>query len=136
LEPLIPTNRSNHLLDTNAVIDLLAKNTAMVKLSNELENVSVPVFVIAELFFGAEKSARIAANKAEVESFLIDRKVIGCKVETARWYGKVAITLRVKGRPIPINDMWIAALALQYNAILVTRDAHFAQVDDLKTYSW
>jgi tRNA(fMet)-specific endonuclease VapC len=54
----------------------------------------------------------------------------------ARFYGRVSHQLRVKGRPIPQNDIWIAALAIQHNLTVLTRDSHFAEVDGLATQSW
>lgn len=46
------------------------------------------------------------------------------------------IKLRLKGRPLPENDVWIAALAMQYALTLVTRDAHFQEVENLQTVAW
>lgn len=57
-------------------------------------------------------------------------------MNTARQYGEIKNKLRKKGRPLPENDIWIAALALQYDLILVTRDQHFDEIDNLKLVSW
>jgi tRNA(fMet)-specific endonuclease VapC len=57
-------------------------------------------------------------------------------LETARQYGEVKNRLRLKGRPLPENDVWIAALALQHDLILVTRDAHFQEVENLQPVAW
>jgi tRNA(fMet)-specific endonuclease VapC len=51
-------------------------------------------------------------------------------------YGRIAQQLRRKGRPIPQNDIWIAATALQYDLTLVTRDEHFKQVEGLALETW
>ncbi|MEA5574914.1 PIN domain-containing protein [Anabaena sp. UHCC 0451] len=59
-----------------------------------------------------------------------------CNIETSRKYGEIKNQLRLKGRPLPENDIWIAAISLQYNLILVTRDAHFQEVENLQTVSW
>jgi tRNA(fMet)-specific endonuclease VapC len=55
---------------------------------------------------------------------------------TAKHYAQIRHVLRVKGRPIPENDIWIAAVAIQYGLILLTRDAHFQAVDGLSLKSW
>jgi len=55
---------------------------------------------------------------------------------TAQQYGESKNALRAKGRPIPENDLWIAALALQYDLTLATRDDHFGQIDGLSTIKW
>ncbi|MEH2327702.1 PIN domain-containing protein [Nostoc sp.] len=44
--------------------------------------------------------------------------------------------MRLKGRPLPENDIWIASVAIQYNLIFVTRDAHFQEVENLQTEAW
>ena len=51
-------------------------------------------------------------------------------------YGQIKNNLRAKGRPIPENDIWIAALAKQYGLTLVTRDGHFGEVDGLAIEAW
>ena len=53
-----------------------------------------------------------------------------------RGYGEIKNALRIKGRPLPENDIWIAALARQHDLMLVTRDTHFEQIDDLNVTSW
>ena len=56
--------------------------------------------------------------------------------KTAREYGQIRLGLQVKGRPIPANDIWIAATALQHGLTLITRDAHFTEVDSLTIQAW
>jgi tRNA(fMet)-specific endonuclease VapC len=55
---------------------------------------------------------------------------------TAVIYGRIQSDLRRRGRPIPTNDVWIAALAIQHGYTLVTRDNHFQEVDGLNAISW
>jgi tRNA(fMet)-specific endonuclease VapC len=62
--------------------------------------------------------------------------VLGCELETARRYGEIKNALRLKGRPIPENDMWIAAIALQHGLQLATRDAHFREIENLPSVMW
>ena len=56
--------------------------------------------------------------------------------ETARQYGEIKESLRAKGRPIPENDIWIAAIAFQYQLSLVTRDQHFSEIKGLAIKTW
>jgi tRNA(fMet)-specific endonuclease VapC len=56
--------------------------------------------------------------------------------ETADQYGQIRLRLKAKGRPIPENDIWIAATALRYGLALVTRDDHFQEVDNLNLVRW
>ncbi|HID51436.1 MAG TPA: type II toxin-antitoxin system VapC family toxin [Anaerolineae bacterium] len=62
--------------------------------------------------------------------------MLSCDIGTAHVYGKVKDNLRKKGRPIPENDVWIAALAIEHNLTLATRDAHFAEIEKLETEAW
>lgn len=123
-----------HLLDTNAAIAFLKGDPAVLKFAQT--NLIVPSIVIGELYLGAEKSARVTENLQRVDEFASQRVILGCDVETARWYGRVAYQVRRKGRPIPQNDIWIAAIALQHNLTLLTRDAHFNEVDGLAIAGW
>jgi tRNA(fMet)-specific endonuclease VapC len=124
------------LLDTNIVIALFA-NEAIVKNNlSQASEVFIPSFVIGELCYGARKSGRVQVNLAKVDELVANSTVLGCDAETARQYGEVKNKLRLKGRPLPENDVWIAALARQHDLILVTRDAHFQEVENLQTVAW
>jgi tRNA(fMet)-specific endonuclease VapC len=92
--------------------------------------------VLGELYFGAEKSGRVEANIKRIDEFVSDQFVLNCDRETARWYGRIEFRLRDKGRPIRQNDTWIAAIAMQYSLTVLTRDAHFDEVDGLALASW
>jgi tRNA(fMet)-specific endonuclease VapC len=59
-----------------------------------------------------------------------------CDLPVAREYGRLKQVLRTKGRPLPENDIWIAAVALVHELVRVTRDGHFLEVDELLTASW
>jgi tRNA(fMet)-specific endonuclease VapC len=59
-----------------------------------------------------------------------------CDRATARQYARISHQLRKKGRPIPQNDLWIAALAVQHHQTVLTRDAHFNHIDGLLIKSW
>ncbi len=92
--------------------------------------------VLGELYFGANKSARISENLRRIEEFIADYLLLGCDKGTAEIYGRVKNQLRSKGRPIPENDIWIAAQAIQHGLTLVTRDEHFKKVDGLTLKAW
>ncbi len=92
--------------------------------------------VLGELYFGARKSAHAAANLARIEQFAASVQVLSCDADTAELYGKIRDQLRSKGRPIPENDIWIAAVALQHGMPLATRDDHFNEVDGLRIENW
>jgi len=73
---------------------------------------------------------------ARIDEFALSSSVLGCDTDTAREYGTIKDMLRTKGRPIPENDIWIAAIGRQYGLILVTQDTHFEEIEGLKVETW
>ena len=124
------------LLDTNIAIALFAKDSSVMDRLQEAESVSIPSIVLGELFFGAYKSTHVDENVARVSEFASASAVLACDTTTGRHYGQIKSRLRTKGQPIPENDIWIAALARQYDLTLVSRDVHFAEVENLKVEAW
>ncbi len=124
------------LLDTNITIALFGKDSSVLDRLQEAESVFVPSIVLGDLFFGAYKSTHVEENVERVNEFAIASAVISCDTGTARHYGQIKSGLRTKGRPIPENDIWIAAIARQYDLTLVSRDVHFGEVEDLKVEAW
>jgi tRNA(fMet)-specific endonuclease VapC len=125
-----------YLLDTNIIIALFADEVAV---RNSLENadeVFISSIAIGELCYGAVKSVRSQENLERIHQLVANSTVLGCDVKTARYYGEVRNQLRLKGRPIPENDIWIAAISLQHHLTLVTRDAHFQEIDNLPIVVW
>src|SRR5271165_2663794 len=109
------------LLDTNVVIAIFNRDKTVSQFISESE-VFVSSTVLGELHYGALKSAQAASNQARIEEFAESVLVLNCDSATARHYGEIKDRLRSKGRPIPENDIWIAAAAIQYGLPLATRD--------------
>jgi tRNA(fMet)-specific endonuclease VapC len=124
------------LLDTNPVIAIFAEDPGILFRIAEAEEVFVPSIVLGELYFGAYKSARVTENVARVAEFAAGNRIVECDASTARNFGQIKDDLRRKGRMIPENDIWIAALARQHDLTLVSRDAHFHEVEGLVVASW
>jgi tRNA(fMet)-specific endonuclease VapC len=124
------------LLDTNIVIALFAGEATVKDNLAQASEVFIPSVVIGELCYGARRSGRIEVNLARVDELVASSTILVCDADTARHYGEVKNKLRLKGRPLPENDVWIAALALQHDLILITRDAHFQEVENLQTVGW
>lgn len=125
-----------YLLDTNIVIALFAKNAHVENRLKKAAEVFIPAVVIGELFFGAFKSGQLKANTARIEEFAANSTVLGCGIETGKEYGHIKNLLLKKGCPIPENDIWIAAIAIEHGLILVSRDEHFKKIDGLKREVW
>ena len=124
------------LLDTNILIALLAEEPAVVRGVEEAEAVHVPAIALGELYYGARKSGRAAANVDRVAKLAAASSVLACDAATAAIYGEIKAALRAKGTPIPENDLWIAALAKQHNVTLASRDEHFDVVPGLVRQAW
>ncbi len=103
---------------------------------DQAPEVFIPAVAAGELFFGAAKSGRPSENTARVERFAAGRSIVPCDLDVAREYGLLKQRLKEKGRPIPENDIWIAATAKRHGMILVTRDRHFQDIEDLETEDW
>ena len=90
--------------------------------------------VLGELIGGFAAGTREAANRRGLSQFLDSPRVsiLDVTVQTADAYAQVWLGLRRKGQPIPANDLWIAASALEHGAVLLTLDGHFRQVDGLR----
>jgi tRNA(fMet)-specific endonuclease VapC len=126
----------SYLLDTNIVVALIAGEPAVVQHTEQASRVYLPSIVIGELFYGAHRSGRVAENIDRLERFVASRVILACDASTARHYGQIKQSLRVKGRPIPENDIWIAAIARQFNVTLVSRDGHFFDIDGIAVERW
>lgn len=125
-----------YLLDTNIIIALFNGDPeveARLQASSEIFLSSV---VLGELYYGAANSGRLKTNMARVEEFATSCPLVGIDGSTALAYGTVKTRLRKIGRPIPENDLWIAACALQHDLVLVTRDGHFEDIEGLQLESW
>ncbi len=124
------------LLDTNIVIALLQGEAAVLSNLDRAAEVFVPAVALGELFFGAAKSGRPDENAANVERFAAGSTVVVCDLDVAREYGLIKQRLKERGRPLPENDIWIAATATAHQMVLVTRDRHFVEVEHLRTADW
>ena len=125
-----------YLLDTNIVIAIFADEMIVQERRQSADKVFLPSPAIGELYYGARKSDRPTENLAKINEIVQQIRIIPCNLGTARWYGIIKDQLRRKGRLIPDNDIWIAAVAMQRGLILVTRDVHFDEVESLQTERW
>jgi tRNA(fMet)-specific endonuclease VapC len=124
------------LLDTNIVIALFAGEAAVQQRLTESGEVFVPCIVLGELYYGARKSTRVTENLARIDEFVAGSTVLPSDTTTAQQYGDIKNTLRAKGRPIPENDIWIAAIATQSQLTSVARDGRSHEVDGLQVEVW
>ena len=97
------------------------------------EQVFLSAVVVGELLYGFRKGLRTEQNIRELYAFLDSPYVtfVPVSLVTADRYARITTSLRAKGRPIPSNDIWIAAHAMETGADLVSSDQHFEEVDGL-----
>ncbi len=100
------------------------------------EEVFVPSIAIGELFYGAYQSRQVERNLETIRMFVQANTILVADAQTAGVYGQIKNRLRERGRPIPENDIWIAATALQHQLELAARDTHFAEVEGLPLQVW
>jgi tRNA(fMet)-specific endonuclease VapC len=118
------------MLDTSAYAGLMKGDTSVVRVLSHSSSVFVPAIVLGELQSGFRRGTRYAENAELLERFLSKPSVRIAPIshETAVHYGQLDQFLREKGRPIPRNDVWIAASALENGCRLLTLDAHFREI--------
>lgn len=122
------------LLETNRYGDLVAQDLAVVARVQQASEVWLSLITVGELLAGFAHGSRQQANEQQLQQLLALQGVGLLLLDhgTARRYAEVSAHLRRQGTPIPTNDIWIAAQALQHQLTLDTRDGHFHQVPGLK----
>jgi tRNA(fMet)-specific endonuclease VapC len=121
------------LIDTNAYTKLCAGNERVLDALAVAETVYLSVIVLGELHAGFRGGANESANRKRLGTFLAKDsvRVLLADTESAEIFGEVKYRLKTAGTPIPINDVWIAAHAMQTGSFLVTFDKHFRNVSGL-----
>ena len=120
-------------LDTNRYRDLADGEEEVVRLLEEAESVHLPFVVLGELRAGFALGRRGRRNEAILQRFLVKPgvEILYAGDATTRFYGDLFRQLRQQGTPIPTNDIWIAALVVEYNLVLCSRDGHFDKLPQL-----
>jgi tRNA(fMet)-specific endonuclease VapC len=124
------------LLDTNVVVAHLRTDPDLTARLRATPALYLPWVVLGELHYGALRAQRREAQLALIRDFLQTTTLLMPDQSTSETYGQVKAELAETGRLIPDNDIWIAAMARQFDLPLVTRDAHFAAVPRLTTLAW
>lgn len=122
------------LIDSNAYTELFLGNTMVADFLEEADVVYLSVVVIAELLTGFRAGRLEKQNRDYLKAFIKQggkTLVLPVVYETAERFSLIKDSLRRKGRPIPLNDIWIAAQCMETGATLVTFDTHFKEVEGL-----
>jgi tRNA(fMet)-specific endonuclease VapC len=121
------------MLDTSAYAFFKRGNKDALTAIQEATSILIPLPVLGELWGGFAVGSRNQENREELDTFLQSRrvKVVPIISDTAERYAFIYTYLRKAGRPIPTNDLWIAASAMEHSAILLTADQHFQHVPQI-----
>ncbi len=121
------------LIDTNRYSDFMKGDAAVVEIFANADRIYIPFVVVAELRAGFSCGTIAVKNEASLVRFLANSRVeiLYADSQTTQAYAQVYAQLRRQGTPIPTNDIWIAALAIQHSLPLCTRDSHFSALPQL-----
>ncbi len=121
------------LLDTNAYVALKRGEPEVVRLCRTASELVISTIVLGELLFGFRNGTQLARNTGELDALLALPRVALLPVSrtTSDRFARISAELRKAGKPLPTNDVWIAAHAFESGAELLSFDAHFAAVPGL-----
>lgn len=120
-------------LDTNRITDLFRGDAELARQLSTAEEVWIPLFALGEIRAGFQGGTQQRRNEGLLTR-LLAKPTVGVLLpsrETAEHYARVFVQLRRAGTPVPDNDLWIAALVLEHDLILITRDRHFERIPQL-----
>jgi tRNA(fMet)-specific endonuclease VapC len=123
-------------LDSNIIIDVFSGNKAIADKVNELSTIYISSIVLGELYVGINRVINKDKHLLKLISFLELCIVLNIDQTTAKLFGEISADLFKKGKPIPTNDIWIAATIIQYDLVLISRDKHFYEIDNLILEKW
>lgn len=125
------------LLDTNAYTAFLTGDERVLNALTEAETAFLSAIVIGELYAGFCGGNRLKENKVLLARFLqkSNVRVLDVTAETGEVFGQIKNELQKAGTPIPLNDVWLAAQAMETGSVIVSFDAHFDQVSGLRRWT-
>ncbi|MFM9838476.1 MAG: type II toxin-antitoxin system VapC family toxin [Cyclobacteriaceae bacterium] len=124
------------LLDTNIIIKLFEGSKPIAAKINKSSSFYVSVIVLGELQVGVNRVVNKQKHLEMLNSFMELATIIAIDETTTLHYGEIVADLYKKGKPIPTNDVWIAATAKQHKLTLITNDKHFDQINSLSIEDW
>jgi tRNA(fMet)-specific endonuclease VapC len=124
------------ILDTNALSAFIDGDRAVADRLAGHEHAAIPAIVLGEFRYGIAGSRQRASYEAWLDEHLPDFDVLAVTAATAVVYAGVRVALKKSGQPIPANDAWISALALEHRLAVLTRDVHFDAVPGLTRVAW
>lgn len=124
------------LLDTNIISAWLNGESAIADKIDKAKEIHIPIIALGELYYGAMYSAQVQKNLKNIKSITNHYNVLQIDEDTTIAYGDIKVALRKKGKPIPENDIWIAAIAKRFKLTVISRDKHFKEIEGITLKSW
>jgi tRNA(fMet)-specific endonuclease VapC len=124
------------ILDTNALSGAADDDPGVLAVLALAEQVAIPVIVLGEYRHGIAQSRHRDRYEDWLSGLLNDCMVLDIQEPTTHYYAEIVVELKRKGKPIPTNDLWIAALCRQHSLPLLSRDRHFDLVAGSKRIDW
>jgi tRNA(fMet)-specific endonuclease VapC len=126
------------LLDTNAYSALIYGRSEVADHVREAEEVLLSTVVLGEVLYGFRNGSRYQENRKRLDEFLENPhvQVVTLTPVTSERFGLISADLRRKGKPIPTNDIWIAAQTMETQSGLISSDPHFGSIEGLSWVSF
>jgi len=124
------------ILDTNALSAAADRDPGALEVVAMAERLAVPVIVLGEYRLGILQSRRRTEYENWLREWIEAVTVLNIDEETTRHYAAIGLELKRSGKPIPANDLWIAALCRQHSLPLISRGRHFDEVRGLERIAW
>ncbi len=124
------------ILDTNALSAAADDDPGVIAVLSRAEQMALPVIVLGEYRHGIAQSRNRDSYENWLTGLLRDCMVLDIQEPTTHHYAEITLELKRKGKPIPTNDIWIAALCRQHSLPLLSRDRHFDLVAGTKRIDW
>jgi tRNA(fMet)-specific endonuclease VapC len=124
------------ILDTNALSAAADGDPSVIEILARTDQVAIPVIVLGEYRYGIAQSRNRIIYTNWLNGLLNDCLVLDINEPTTHDYAEITQELKRKGKPIPSNDLWIAALCRQHSMHLLSRDQHFDLVTGITRISW
>ena len=124
------------IVDTNALSAIADERDRIRELLGTAKGIAVPVIAIGEYRSGIARSREFLRYRQWLDEFLLASRVLDIDESTTHRYAEVSLELRKVGKPIPTNDIWIAALCRQHKLPLLSRDRHFDAVSGIQRIEW
>lgn len=124
------------ILDTNAISALAGTDRRLIAIIEDLPVLVLNIISLGEYRYGVDRSRYRNKLTAWLNALISESEILAPNLDTLPIYSQIRQQLKDAGTPIPANDVWIAAIALQHEMSVVSRDAHFDKIQGITRVAW